>query len=959
MCRQSFATTSADGRVRVHQSGSAKVISEFQAHDDAVNVLRWWGPLEFLTGSDDCTVKHWDVRNTRHPLSHFQGHQGWVKNCEVVNERLCASASFDGTVRVWDRYERGTHHPPDMLAVPPVALYSANVRPQANIMFFHPELLRIAVHRSGVDDWVIEGRAFVPTEAARASPPPHPPSQAHHTTASKRGRPPSKMAIAVGRSVLLVRSLDVLTAAPALFEAAHLLPAWLPAAQELHATITESDIDATFGAAVDAFIDLHQAPFSALVTEGTGEGGEACGAQVHPPSTIREGGAASPSQDEPTLSRDTQQEPQQNDERVGAVNDFVAAAYEQMEGGAAAVPPRLPQALQQQLARVNIHGVPHLNSDELVNHAPFSQQWHRSLWRAAFQQLWRSARAWSQRLQRQLGVATLQGVMWRMGQCNKQVAHTAEVQYRDYLQSRASLPCERGGQLANTVQRLWSSPDEHAFAMRFDASGQFLVVRSSYTCLQDHSPVDDMCAHFQHSRKVCRIPRGWALAAAPPLNDPHKLVDGEVAYELEGVHPHMPCACLRSDDWRPPPGPREGGCTSVMAVDGELAERVHQSSRDAMLAEYPMESGVPLQLAAWCDVGYDPLAPYSPPAPHTTGEGDSGLYPRPMLVAFGQADTRPLLTASGQLAALLSASAPPLSRDEGGGGPLVAFLLALLTHPARPGIPHSLHAQMGLSAGARSAEGGRGSWLAASLGGEGWLHCTVLRVAHTPTLHSGIITAPCFSAGNPPFLLCPSGPRVQRVNLPAIVAAIRRGGAFPHICIPPSDETVTKQTHTSASHGVLRGLWRRSLGMSGAAPPPPCPAQLHWSPTVHEQAHADEERMQRTVRVIVALARQPVRGLHPSVLLPADLLFVSRHSPQLRFQLPAGEEEQVQWSERVCALLLMGHHELLQALLSGIQMNAVLDITAPPLPHGGVASAVLSAAHMVAVTQYGQVMVLR
>jgi len=71
------------------------LIYQWHAHTDAVNVCTFITEHQFLTGSDDCTMRHWDMRYLTHTHTHahgthsqhfstpvcvYEGHNGWVKN---------------------------------------------------------------------------------------------------------------------------------------------------------------------------------------------------------------------------------------------------------------------------------------------------------------------------------------------------------------------------------------------------------------------------------------------------------------------------------------------------------------------------------------------------------------------------------------------------------------------------------------------------------------------------------------------------------------------------------------------------------------------------------------------------------------------------------------------------------------------------------------------------------------
>lgn len=87
------------------RAGGAKGITTLveNAHDNCVNVIKWIEGDIFATGSDDTTLKLFDLR-TRKCVKTMNGHTGWVKNIEVLKHSpgLLVSTSFDGTIRKWD-----------------------------------------------------------------------------------------------------------------------------------------------------------------------------------------------------------------------------------------------------------------------------------------------------------------------------------------------------------------------------------------------------------------------------------------------------------------------------------------------------------------------------------------------------------------------------------------------------------------------------------------------------------------------------------------------------------------------------------------------------------------------------------------------------------------------------------------------------------------------------------------
>lgn len=78
---------------------TAAPVGDLRGHSSGVNVAQFWGPW-IVTGSDDCTAMLWDRRNTSTPCMTFDGHSGWVKNVEAVDDRLLLTSAFDGTLRL-------------------------------------------------------------------------------------------------------------------------------------------------------------------------------------------------------------------------------------------------------------------------------------------------------------------------------------------------------------------------------------------------------------------------------------------------------------------------------------------------------------------------------------------------------------------------------------------------------------------------------------------------------------------------------------------------------------------------------------------------------------------------------------------------------------------------------------------------------------------------------------------
>ncbi|XP_011406219.1 PREDICTED: DDB1- and CUL4-associated factor 10-like [Amphimedon queenslandica] len=86
-------------------------------HNDPVNIITFLDSFMFTTGSDDETIRLWDIRKFRSSvdcIGVLRGHQGWVKNIEYDRDtNKLYSIAFDDGVRYWNinevqKYAEGT-----------------------------------------------------------------------------------------------------------------------------------------------------------------------------------------------------------------------------------------------------------------------------------------------------------------------------------------------------------------------------------------------------------------------------------------------------------------------------------------------------------------------------------------------------------------------------------------------------------------------------------------------------------------------------------------------------------------------------------------------------------------------------------------------------------------------------------------------------------------------------------
>lgn len=96
-----------DSAIRIFDPASEKCLKTFNGHTGAVRSLVLISPTIFASGSDDKTVKLWDMTKKGDPkkkdqsLKTFTGHTAAVTALVKIDEHNLLSASLDGTIRRW------------------------------------------------------------------------------------------------------------------------------------------------------------------------------------------------------------------------------------------------------------------------------------------------------------------------------------------------------------------------------------------------------------------------------------------------------------------------------------------------------------------------------------------------------------------------------------------------------------------------------------------------------------------------------------------------------------------------------------------------------------------------------------------------------------------------------------------------------------------------------------------
>ncbi len=100
-----LASVSRDRTLRIWNVPAARCTQTVVAHDAAVLTVVKLDADRIATGAADHTIKVWS--HAGHEIARIQGHAGWVWKLIRVNDELFASASEDGTVKLWDARNYG------------------------------------------------------------------------------------------------------------------------------------------------------------------------------------------------------------------------------------------------------------------------------------------------------------------------------------------------------------------------------------------------------------------------------------------------------------------------------------------------------------------------------------------------------------------------------------------------------------------------------------------------------------------------------------------------------------------------------------------------------------------------------------------------------------------------------------------------------------------------------------
>eukprot|EP00041_Stephanoeca_diplocostata_P010066 m.159431 g.159431 ORF g.159431 m.159431 type:complete len:510 (+) comp18006_c0_seq1:244-1773(+) len=91
--------------IQVFDMGSRAILRTFDGHTRAVRSTQFTSDgLNILSGSDDSTVRLWDLAASTEEIRTFEGHSDYVRACHACPSasHLFVSGSYDHTAKLWD-----------------------------------------------------------------------------------------------------------------------------------------------------------------------------------------------------------------------------------------------------------------------------------------------------------------------------------------------------------------------------------------------------------------------------------------------------------------------------------------------------------------------------------------------------------------------------------------------------------------------------------------------------------------------------------------------------------------------------------------------------------------------------------------------------------------------------------------------------------------------------------------
>ena len=100
-----LAAGDATGKVTVFEAATAALLRELTGHKDATRVVAWAADnMHLLSGSDDCSLRYWDLPTQKSVLVQKGAHADFVRAAaqSPASDETWLTGGYDRKVRLWD-----------------------------------------------------------------------------------------------------------------------------------------------------------------------------------------------------------------------------------------------------------------------------------------------------------------------------------------------------------------------------------------------------------------------------------------------------------------------------------------------------------------------------------------------------------------------------------------------------------------------------------------------------------------------------------------------------------------------------------------------------------------------------------------------------------------------------------------------------------------------------------------
>ena len=98
-----MASGSSDQCIKIWDLADGVEVLTLTGHEQTVRSLLVVSSTKLISGSEDKTIRVWNIQNETTETSVLKGHNSWVSNLVLLKDHnTLASSSWDRTINLWD-----------------------------------------------------------------------------------------------------------------------------------------------------------------------------------------------------------------------------------------------------------------------------------------------------------------------------------------------------------------------------------------------------------------------------------------------------------------------------------------------------------------------------------------------------------------------------------------------------------------------------------------------------------------------------------------------------------------------------------------------------------------------------------------------------------------------------------------------------------------------------------------